>query len=200
MQLFTSFKLVFMAALFSTQAIAGDQKVPTLSNLGLEITELEGTSLKCAKNSEGFFAQVYVTAENKAIEVEVIKNPKDSFKSYEAVLSIWKDQSKLDVGSLKQIKYSDVQGDDFYIIDAILKKSGYDPNGEWSHSGRIISKDSPTDTKAWNLLCKASFAKDAMEMCAKFEGMEKLYVESFQVGRDDGMWRWVKIKFATTCD
>ncbi|PHH49113.1 hypothetical protein CFIMG_006449RA [Ceratocystis fimbriata CBS 114723] len=94
-----------MAAMFSTQVLAGDRKVRTLSSLGLEVDERGGTGLKHVTNSEGFFAQVLVSVTDKAIAVDAIENPKGSFDSYEAILSIWEDQSKLDVGSLEQIKY-----------------------------------------------------------------------------------------------
>ncbi|KAL2886487.1 hypothetical protein HOO65_060317 [Ceratocystis lukuohia] len=174
-------QLALMAAIFSTQAIAGDKRVPLPSDLGITISQGRYPGKIYASGDGGFHAQFYVTIGSKSIQVMELDNPEHIFKSYEAVLSVWEDQSKLTLKSLDYIVYYQVDDADSKKIDEAIKLFGRDPNGERSIYGLTVSRDSPTDTEAWNHLIAASFAKDAEEICAEYKKMKARYIESFEI-------------------
>ncbi|KKF92560.1 hypothetical protein CFO_g4874 [Ceratocystis platani] len=186
-----------MAALFSTQVLAGDRKVPRPSDLGLQIPDHGKYHWREVRTSEGFVTEVYVSKESKFIEVDYVLNPTNTFKSYEALLSIWEDQSQLTVGNLEQIMHDRVVGSDLNIIDEALTALGHNPSDDNTIYGIDISRDSSTHAEIWNSLTKASFAKDAIEMCTQFQDMSNRYVKSFEIGKDPESNRWVHVKFAT---
>ncbi|PHH49082.1 hypothetical protein CFIMG_007983RA00001 [Ceratocystis fimbriata CBS 114723] len=123
MQLLNLPQLAFMAAMFSAQAIAGDKKVPPPSDLGLKISDGKFYGQKDVTSDVDFSADVYVTKGLRSIQVEKLNNPQNILKSYEAVLSIWKDQSELTLENLEHISYNIVLGDEIGIINrAIIAK------------------------------------------------------------------------------
>ncbi|KAL2890645.1 hypothetical protein HOO65_010003 [Ceratocystis lukuohia] len=190
---------LFMAALLSTQVIAGDKQVPCPHDLGLNIPQHDKHGWKEVTSSDGFFATVFIAKKPSFIDVSSMQIPTATFKYYEAVLSIWADQTGLSVRNLDLITYQDVAGPDMVIIRDALEILGYNPSGVDSVFGIDISKDSPKDTEVWNLLSTTSFAKDAVEICNEFQEMSNRYIESFRVGRY-GSDKWVSIRFATKAE
>ncbi|KAL2886497.1 hypothetical protein HOO65_060327 [Ceratocystis lukuohia] len=190
-------QLAFMAAILSTQAIAGDKEVSLPRDLGIGISNgiIRGT--KIVTSNEGFSAQFYVTEGLPSIQIETLNNPSNTFKSYEAVLSVWKDQSKLPLKSLEYFVYYDVEIADSRKIDEAIKLYGHDPFVEQSIYGIHVS---PTDTEAWNHLITASFAKDAQEICAEYREMSDRYIKKFGIGTDCDSGRWVRIHFGRKSD
>ncbi|KAL2886891.1 hypothetical protein HOO65_050012 [Ceratocystis lukuohia] len=190
-------RLLFMAALLSTQVIAGDKKVPRPLDLGLYIPLEAENGWKEIKTSGGFYAKVFVCPDPQYIEVASVQNRIATFKSYEALLSIWEHQSRLPARNLEKIKYDCVLGDDMVIINRALEILGHDISSAETIYGIEISRDSSDHAEIWNLLSTASFAKDAVEMCAEFQDMSNRYLQSFEIGRYYDSDKWVHIKFAT---
>ncbi|KAL2885555.1 hypothetical protein HOO65_070017 [Ceratocystis lukuohia] len=201
MQLLNLSQLAFVAAMFSAQAIAGDKKVPPPSDLGLKISDGKYYGWKDITSDVDFSAYVYVTKGLQSIQVEKLKNPENILKSYEAVLSIWKDQSELTLEDLDHISYNNVPSPDLEIVDKALRTKGRDPFKENPIYGVTISRDSEADEEAWNHLITASFAKEAEEICDEYEGMSNRYIKSFVIGVDcDYHNRFVSIYFGTKGD
>ncbi|KAL1887447.1 hypothetical protein Cpir12675_006542 [Ceratocystis pirilliformis] len=193
-------RLAFMAVIFSAQAIAGNKKVPLPSSLGIEISDGKYYGRKHVTSNVGFSARVFVTENLKSIQIEKIDNPGNIVKSYEAVLSIWKDQSKLTPESLEYISYYDVPILEIGIINEAMKAKGRNPFEENPIYGITISRDSVDDTEAWNHLITAPFAKDAEEICNQYEEMSNRFIESFRIGVDCDFNRWVSINFGRKGD
>ncbi|KAL2886493.1 hypothetical protein HOO65_060323 [Ceratocystis lukuohia] len=192
------FQLAFIAAIFSTQAIAGDKKVSLPSDLGIEVSygAFPG-KIFATSEEDNFYARLYVTEGLPSIQIDQLYNPSNTVKSSEAVLSVWEDQSKLPLKSLEYIVYYDVHGVDSGKIDEAIKLYGRDPFVEHSIYDITVY---PTDTEAWNHLITASFGKDAEEICAEYEEMSDRYIEAFQIGTDCDLGRWVQVDFGRKGD
>ncbi|KAL2886892.1 hypothetical protein HOO65_050013 [Ceratocystis lukuohia] len=188
---------LFTVALLSTQVIAGNKRIPPPYQLGLSIPRNDKSTWMEITNNDGFSTTVLVSKDPSCIQVCSLENPKATFKSHEALLSIWENQTKLTVRSLEQIMYTSIVGNDMVIIDQALEMLGHDPSGTMALFGFVVSKNSPEDTEIWNLLSTASFATDAVEMCDEYRDMSNRYVESFKIGRYEDSDKWVHIKFAT---
>ncbi|KAL2886895.1 hypothetical protein HOO65_050016 [Ceratocystis lukuohia] len=191
---------LFMAALLSTQVIAGDKQVPRARDLALYIPKDGQYGWKEVRTTEGFFAKVYISQECKFIEVDKIENPTDDFKSYEALLSIWEHQSGLTVKSLQRIIYDNNVGSDADIIIDALKKLGRDPVVEGAIYGVEVSRDSSDQAEIWDLLSRASFAKDAVKICTEFQEMSNRYIHSYKIGKYPDSRLWVHVVFSTKHD
>ncbi|KAL2884608.1 hypothetical protein HOO65_100012 [Ceratocystis lukuohia] len=187
---------LFMAALLSTQVMAGDKKVPLPSELGLDIPKHDENGWKEVTTSDGFYAKIFVSYEFNYIEIDSVRNPTTSFKSYEALMSIWENQSRLTVGSLDMIMYDNIIGPDMIIIDEALKMFGFDPSAEEMILAIQISRDSGHN-EIWDFLSAASFAQDAVEMCDQFQDMDNRYIRAFQIGSHYDASKWVRIDFDT---
>ncbi|KAL2886890.1 hypothetical protein HOO65_050011 [Ceratocystis lukuohia] len=188
---------LFMLALLSTQVIAGNKDVPRPSQLGLSIHQKDKYGWQKVTNDDGFFTKVFVAKDPSFIQASSLQNPTATLKSYQALLSIWESQTRLTVRNLEQIMYTRIVGEDMLIINQALEMLGHDPSGTKSIFGIVISKNSPKHAKIWDLLSTASFATDAVEICAEYREMSNRYVESFKIGRYHDSDKWVHIKFAT---
>ncbi|KAL2886159.1 hypothetical protein HOO65_070621 [Ceratocystis lukuohia] len=195
-----SIQSLFMAAFLSTQVFAGDEKVPRPSDLGLHIPKQGEYGWKEVETTEGFFTKVYVCEEPGFIEVASIENPKNNFKSYQALMSIWEHESRLTVASLAKIMYDNAVGTDQVIINEALRMLGYDPLGTKVIYGIEISRDSPDHAEIWNLLSRTSFAKDATQICTEFQDMSNRYIQSYKIGRYYDTQKWMHITFATNSE
>ncbi|KAL2886488.1 hypothetical protein HOO65_060318 [Ceratocystis lukuohia] len=194
------FQLAFMAAIFSTQAIAGDKRVSLPSDLGIRISPGRYPGQISATSNEEFYARFYVTEGLESIQINQLDNLRNTFKSHEAVLSVWRDQSKLPLKSLKYIVHYQVSACDSGKIDDALRFYGRDPSAERPIYSITVPRDSPAGTEAWYHLMTASFAKDAEEICAEYEEMSDRYIESFKIGINSDKERWVSIDFGRKRD
>ncbi|KAL2886893.1 hypothetical protein HOO65_050014 [Ceratocystis lukuohia] len=188
---------LFMAALLSTEVIAGDKQVPRPHELGLYIPKDDKDGWKEVTTPDGFFAKVFAAKNPNFIEVSLLENPTGALRSYEALLSIWEYQTGLTVRSLEEIMYDCVVGPDMDIINKALELLGYNPSGTDVIFGSEISKDSSEHSEVWDLLSTASFATDAVELFTEFQDMRNRYIESFKIGRFYDSDKWVHIRFAT---
>ncbi|KAL2886484.1 hypothetical protein HOO65_060314 [Ceratocystis lukuohia] len=194
------FQLAFMAAIFSTQAIAGNKRVSLPSDLGIRISPGRYPGQISATSNEGFYGRFYVTEGLESIQINQLDNLRNTFKSHEAVLSVWRDQSKLPLQSFEYIVHYQISDSDSSNIDEALKLYGHDPSVEHPIYTIIVSRDSLADTEAWNHLITASFAKDAEEICEEYEEMSDRYIESFRIGINCDSERWVSIDFGRKGD
>ncbi|KKF94063.1 hypothetical protein CFO_g3586 [Ceratocystis platani] len=198
----TFFQLVSMTAIFSAQVMAGDRQVTPTSDLGFEYSVSE-KGLSQFKTSGGFFSQVSCSKEDKSIEIVQINNPVETLDSYEAVLSMWENQSELTVGDLRHVKYDKVITDaDIQILDRAFATFdyGYDASTTKEVSAINVSRDSSIYAGIWASLRATSFGQDAIKMCTQFQLLDNFYITSFDFGKTGVNDRWITVNFEVSYD
>ncbi|KAL2889444.1 hypothetical protein HOO65_030945 [Ceratocystis lukuohia] len=188
--------LVFMAAILCTLAAAErDRAVRYATTLKLEFSKPE-KGWKQVKGPGDFFAEVYVSRQDKYISVSQMLNPGGIFDSYEALLSIWERESGLSAGQLRRIKYYDVNEEsDVSIFDDIFTAFDYDPSQDEGIPEISIERDNDLYKDQWKSLRTTTFGSDAIDICTEFEETDGLYIESFDIGREGYNERWIRVNF-----
>ncbi|PHH53456.1 hypothetical protein CFIMG_008219RA00001 [Ceratocystis fimbriata CBS 114723] len=190
-------RLVFMAAMLCTLAAAKKSRVVRYaSTLKLDFSSPDDDGWKLVKGPGDFFAEVYVSEDDKYIAVSQMLNPGHVFDSYEAVLSIWERESGLSAGELQRIKYYDVNREsDISIFNEIFTAFGYHPAEEQGIPEISIKRDSDVYQEHWWSLSRTTFGSDAIDICIEFKETNGLYIQSFDIGRTGYDARWIRVNF-----
>ncbi|KAL1887444.1 hypothetical protein Cpir12675_006539 [Ceratocystis pirilliformis] len=185
-----------MAAMLCTLAAAErNRAVRYASVLELEFFD-SGNGWKQIQGPGDFYAEVFVSREDKYIAVSEMLNPGREYDSYEALLSIWEHESDISAGQLQSIKYYNVNKEsDVGIFDDVFASFDYDPNEDYKISDISIERESTIYNHHWKALRTTTFGSDAIDICTEFKETDGFYIQSFDVGRTGYNGRWIRVNF-----